>query len=147
MKIRVEQTEGQEEIIIRCHERNREVKEILTLLEEISPRITGRKDGETYLLKPSEIYYFESIDNRTFAYGKCEIYQCGLSLALMEEQVRDRGFFRCSKSMIINIHRVASLKSVMGGRIDAALDNGEHVIISGKYAKTLRAYLEGGERV
>ena len=45
--------------------------------------------------------------------------------------------------MIINIYRIEKLKSESGNRIDAMMDNGEHVIISRRYAKELRSILRG----
>ncbi|MBR6396195.1 MAG: LytTR family transcriptional regulator DNA-binding domain-containing protein, partial [Lachnospiraceae bacterium] len=55
----------------------------------------------------------------------------------------DDSFFRCSKSMIINVGRVASLKSLPSNRIDATLENGEHIIISRRYAAEFRRFLKG----
>lgn len=42
----------------------------------------------------------------------------------------NRYFFRASKSMIINISKIVSIKSLLNGRIQAKLDNNENVIIS-----------------
>lgn len=57
--------------------------------------------------------------------------------------LKQKGFFRCSKSMVINIYRINKLKSMSGNRIDVTMDNGEHVIISRRYAKELRSTLKG----
>ena len=54
-------------------------------------------------------------------------------------------YFRCSKSMIINIYRISRLQSESGGRINAVMENGEHVIISRSYAKEFRRVLRGEE--
>ena len=47
------------------------------------------------------------------------------------------------EKLIINIYRIEKLKSESGNRIDAMMDNGEHVIISRRYAKELRTILRG----
>ncbi|WP_019772241.1 LytTR family DNA-binding domain-containing protein, partial [Streptococcus sobrinus] len=56
----------------------------------------------------------------------------------------DKGLFRASKSLLVNIYRIASFKSQSFGRIEASLDNGEVVIISRRYASQLRQVLEEG---
>lgn len=145
MKIRTEQVSDQEEeIVIRYHVMRPGIAEVIEYLEGLSPQIMGRRDQADYLLRPSDIYYFESIENRTFVYQKKDFYQCGLSLAAVEQKLESQGFFRCNKSMVVNIHHIASLKSEIGSRMNATLDNGEHLIISRRYAKQLREILKGG---
>lgn len=55
----------------------------------------------------------------------------------------DEKFFRCSKSMIININRVERLKSLPSNRIDATMQGGEHIMISRTYASDFRRLLRG----
>lgn len=143
MKVRIDSNEENEnEIIIRCKEVNSEVLEIKSLLESRYNKILGIIDGEKYFLKPSEIYYIEYVDSRTFAYTKDKICSIYYSLEKLEKVLVGQGFFRCSKSMILNINYVEKFKSSMGNRIIATLDNGENVIISRHYAKILRSYLK-----
>ena len=52
-------------------------------------------------------------------------------------------YFRCSKSMIINVNKVEMLKSMPSNRIDATLVSGEHIIISRTYASDFRKLLKG----
>ena len=145
MKIRTEQIRDQEEeIVIRYHVMRPEIADVIEYLEGLSPQIMGRKDEVDYLLRTSDIYYFESIENRTFVYLNQEIYQCTLSLAAAEHKLSPQGFFRCNKAMVVNIHHIDSLKSEIGSRMNATLDNGEHLIISRRYAKQLREILKGG---
>ena len=79
----------------------------------------------------------------TYLYTSMEVYRTNMSLAAVESLYMDEGYFRCSKSMIINIYHIEKLKSESGNRIDAMMDNGEHVIISRRYAKELRSILKG----
>ena len=68
-----------------------------------------------------------------------------IKLAEAEEKLNSYGFFRCNKSFVVNINHIASVRSDMGNRIDALLDNQEHVIISRRYAKVFRELLRGGK--
>ena len=45
----------------------------------------------------------------------------------------------------MNIYQIDRLKSKAENRIDAQMKNGEHVIISRRYAKELRRILKGGQ--
>ena len=60
------------------------------------------------------------------------------TLTFLEALYAQEGFFRCSKSMMLNIYRIERLKSMPGKRIDATMDNGEHIVISRRYAGELR---------
>ncbi|MDE7251069.1 MAG: LytTR family transcriptional regulator DNA-binding domain-containing protein, partial [Lachnospiraceae bacterium] len=71
----------------------------------------------------------------------CRIYE---SLEKAVLAWGERGFFRCSKSMVINIYRISTLKSESGNRILALMENGEKVMISRRYARELRRILKGG---
>ena len=66
-----------------------------------------------------------------------------MSLYSIELLLNDEHYFRCSKSMIINVDKVERLKSMSSNRIDATLVNGEHIIISRTYASDFRKLLKG----
>ena len=143
MKIRIEYiTEGENEIVLRCDEINDELLEIIALLNMQKRKIMGHKDGEIHLLESSQIYYFESVDNTVFAYTKDNIYKITNNLSALETTFNNIDFFRCSKSVVINLNAILSLKSELGNRIDATLKNGEHIVISRHYAKLLREVLQ-----
>lgn len=146
MKIRMEQIkDGEEEVILRYREKTREIEEILSYLNKRSRTILCKKDGEDVLVNPRDVIYLESVDGTTYAYTENEVYQAGLSLAGAEAEFSGAGFFRCSKSMVINVYHIERLKSEAGNRIDAVMTGGEHVIISRRYAKVLRRLLRGNE--
>ncbi len=90
-----------------------------------------------------EIVYFVCVDGRSFAYTEQDVYKVNFTLAQLEELLKDISFYRCSKSMIMNIDRVANLKSLSSNRIDAVMQNGEHIMISRTYATEFRRILRG----
>jgi DNA-binding LytR/AlgR family response regulator len=142
MEIRLEQiVEGKDEIIVRYKEMTNELSSILSLIRNQEKKIIGLLNEEKYLLSPEEIYYVESVDNIVFIYTYDEVYRTFYSLNELENQYSKKGFFRCNKSAIINVYQIASLRSEVGNRIDATLNNGEHIIISRRYSKELRALL------
>lgn len=144
MKIKMEQiVTGEEEILIKYREFTPEIQRITEFLQKEQLVITGKKEEMRVRLRPGDIYYFESVDEKLFAYTNEAEYQVMFSLAEAEERLRSYGFFRCNKSFVVNMNHIVSVKSEMGSRIDALLDNQEHIIISRRYAKAFRELLRG----
>ena len=144
MKITINRiSQGEDEIILKYKEKNSHIQRIIDFLYEKENKLIVWKDKTQVLLKPQEILYLESVDNHTYAYTEKDVYKMDITLMAAEILMKEHGFFRCSKSMIINIYKVSALKSLSGNRIDAAMENGEHVIISRAYAVKLRRILKG----
>lgn len=145
MKIVCEHIENDEdEIIIRYKTMTEEIENVLKYLKEDSNNIIGQAKEKKYVLKPSVIYYFESVDNSIFAYTKDGVYEVNSTLNDVESKFSHLGFFRCNKSFVLNINKILSLKSEIGSRINAELVNGEHIIVSRRYSKSLREILREG---
>lgn len=137
-------SQGDDEVIIRYREMNKQIEMIAALAEGKTSKISARYNDEMILLSPEAILYLESVDGVTWAYLSdkvCRIYE---SLEKAVLAWGERGFFRCSKSMVINIYRISTLKSESGNRILALMENGEKVMISRRYARELRRILKGG---
>ena len=137
-------SQGDDELIIRYREMNKQIEMIAALTEGKTSKISARYNDEMILLNPEAILYLESVDGVTWAYladKVCRIYE---SLEKAALAWGERGFFRCSKSMVINIYRISTLKSEPGNRILAMMENGEKVMISRRYARELRRILKGG---
>lgn len=137
--------EGEDEVILRYREMTNEVERILRALRADEKKLIGRQEKEQVILDPKRVLYLESVDEWTFAYTENGVYRIDYTLAEAEAAFAAEGFFRCSKSMVLNIWKVASLKSMSCNRIDARMENGEHVIISRTYAAEFRRILKGGK--
>ena len=136
-------SEGEDELILKYRQMNSEVEEVLAFMERHEKKLVGKIDGETIIFQPEEILYIEKVDEKTFAYTLEHVIQMDVSLSMAEMILDDESFFRCSKSMIINVNRVERLKSLPSNRIDATLQSGEHIIISRTYASDFRKLLRG----
>ena len=136
--------QGEDEVIIRYQEMNKQIEMIVAMAKGKMSKISGRYGDETILISPETILYLESVEGVTWAYladKVCKIYE---SLEKAALAWGERGVFRCSKSMVINIYRISTLRSEPGNRILALMENGEQVMISRRYAKELRRILKGG---
>ena len=136
-------TDGEDELILNYQELNAEVEEALFFMEKRIKKLMGKKNGETVIFSPQDILYVEKVDNRTFAYTVDNEIQLDMSLYPVERMLGASNYFRCSKSMILNVNKVERLKSMSSNRIDATLTNGEHIIISRTYASDFRKLLKG----
>ena len=122
--------EGDEFIQIRYIESTPEIRKIIGILEKTQNVLWGKTDTETVSVKISDLLYLESVDDRLFAYTGDKTLRLDGSLSSFMTELDDGSFFRCSKSMVINVNRVKALKSLSSNRIDATMEGGEHIIIS-----------------
>lgn len=144
MKYTINQiTQGEDELILNYRELNEEVEQVLAFMGRGNRRLLGWKDNEQVVLAPREILYAESVEGKTFGYTAQEVYRLNYTLQQLEDLLQRECFFRCSKSMIMNINKVATLRSLSSNRIDATMENGEHIMISRTYASDFRKRLRG----
>ena len=131
------------ELILNYKELDPEVEAAIAFMEKSQKRLIGKKEGQVIVFSPEEVLYFEKVDDKTFAYTDNNVIQVDMSLYSIEVMLDDDRYFRCSKSMIVNISKVSKLKSLPSNRIDVTLTNGEHIIISRTYASNFRKLLKG----
>lgn len=136
-------TEGEDEVILNYLERTEEVDRIIAFLKNDGKRIIGWQEKEQVAVKPADILYIESVDGRTYVYTAEKVCRVYYTLTEMESVLGDVNFFRCSKAMIMNIDYVVNLRSLSSNRIDATMQNGEHILISRTYATDFRKRIKG----
>ncbi|MDQ0175656.1 LytTR family DNA-binding domain-containing protein [Bacillus chungangensis] len=143
MKISIEEIskEQVEEILIRCHEVDDEIHEILNKLETENLIVLGHQKDKVHRIKLSDIYYFEAVDGKVFIYCKDNVFEVKQKLYELEELCKEKNCFRASKSTILNIAKISSIYPSISGRFEAVLDNGERTVISRKYVPVLKKML------
>ncbi len=144
MKYTVEQIlQGENELILRYSRHNGEVDEVLRFMNDPRGKLTGLSGGARKVIDRGSILYAESVDRKTFVYTEDDVLRVEFTLSGLEEILSTVNFFRCSKSMIINIDRISELKSLASNRIEAVMTSGEKIIISRTYASEFRKILKG----
>ncbi len=141
MKLIIEQSNGLEEpeIKVRYDEMDDRLQRILGYIRLNVHSLSGVKDGKTKVISLDDVYYFDSTDERTFIYLASEVYECDMKLYELEQQLADTNFVRISKSCIVNIIKLDSVRPLINSRYEAKLENGEKLIIN-------RHYLPGFKR-
>ena len=133
-----------EQLEIRCHEVTEEIKEIVTFVKTRQGKLTGVLEGQQFEVPVMEVYYIEAVDNKVFLYTKKQIYETRQKLYELEELLKEKYFLRVSKSLLLNLMKVSSIKPALNGRFLAVLQSGEEIIISRKYVPQLKQALKGG---
>ena len=133
-----------ETLEIRCHKVSDEVREIVSFIKSRQGMISGKINGNICKIPILDIYYFESVDNRSFAYTASDNYEINMRIYELEEMLHHGSFVRIQKGMLVNLLKIKSIKPGLSGRYVALLKNKEEVIISRNYVPALKKTLKGG---
>ena len=144
MKITIETPKpGEEdEIIVRCASLDDKFMNLIySLKAEQDNKLTGYMDDKIVKLTPKDIFYFESVDNKVFAYLSKGVYEVHKKLYEIEEEYFYTDFLRISKSAIVNVAKIAYIRPIFNGRFEAKMKNDEKIIISRQYVLDLKKKL------
>lgn len=137
-------------VTIEYKEKDEQVKKIIDFvehLEEMENSFTASVNGKIYSISVNDILYIEAVDRKTFGYTANEVYELGCKLYEIEEKYKLMDYIRISKSCIVNLKRIRSLKPDFGGKILATMENNEKLYISRQYAPIVKEKLGlGGKR-
>lgn len=131
------------EVVINCPEHDEQVDRIVKAIETSLFNIMGKLRGENYVLNIDDIYYFEAVDNRVFAYCEKEIYEVNYKLHDLTELLVQTSFLQTARTIILNIKKIKKVHTLVNGRILAELTNGEKMIITRVYAQSFKTKLKG----
>lgn len=140
MKLTVEERPdlAEAEVTIRCPAIDRRVRAIMAAANATASRLLGTSDAGTFIVEPAEVLYAETVDGRTFLYGRDRVLESPLRLYELEEALAGTEFVRASKSLIVNFDHVRALRPYLNARLELVLDNGESVIASRQYAPAIK---------
>ena len=123
---------------IHCREVTSETERLERYISRFDERLMASENGNTYNVSLEEILYIESVDKKTFLYTTGHVFQTEKRLYELEELLDDKTFFRCSKSVIVNLNRITKLRPEVTRNILATLTNGEVIVISRRYVRALK---------
>lgn len=140
MKITIETPNpGEEdEIIVRCASLDEKLMHLIYALRADTDNLNGYMEDRIIKLSVKDIFYFESVDSKVFAYTAGEFYEIHKKLYELEKEFEHTDFLRISKSVIINVSKIDYVKPIFNGRFEAKLKNGEKVIVSRQYVPDLK---------
>ncbi len=140
MKLKIEMFDEckETEVNIKCKELDNTLKKAVDILKQSDKTFAVRKDNSTKILKIEDICYFESVDEQTFVYTQEDVYSCQKKLYEAEEILSDTSFVRISKSCILNIDYLESVRALLNGKLEGTLSNDERVIINRHYVPAFK---------
>ena len=126
---------------IHCREITSETERLERYIRRFDERIIGSSEGQAQTIAVEQILYIEAVDKKTFLYTPGNVYETDKKLYELEEMLDGKTFFRCSKSVIVNLNKITKLKPEVTRNILATLTNGEVVVISRRNVKQLKALI------
>jgi len=151
LKIFTDQDITNEHIDVYCKKRTQKINSIISTIQDtFTANIIGYIGDRQQILYKSEIYYFESVEKKCFAYTKENTYLVQTTLRELQEKFNSDSFVRINKSTIVNIYRIKIIKADLNMRTIITLKNNEKLIITRHYKKNfsqqlyaLRDYIQG----
>ena len=134
-----------EMVEIRYHWITDEIQEIVSFVKSRQGQLSATRDGQRFEVPVMDLFYAESVDERVFLYTASDSYEIRMKLYELEDLLKNKRFLRISKSMLVNLMKISSVRPALNGRFSAILKNDEEVIISRKYVPALKQVLKGGE--
>ena len=145
MKINLKENRSKNdiEILIEYPEMSDTVKRIENAVKSVDNIVRCQDDdGNICFVRVSDIFYIESVEKQVFIYTKEKVYRAELQLYQFAEKLYSFGFEQISKSCILNINVLVSVKPIFNSKMEALLENGEKVLISRNFIPAIKKRLE-----
>ncbi len=126
------------EITLKYSEETPQIENLIDTLRIFCRSIHAEKDGSSHNITLDEVFYIESVDEKSYIYTKADVYECKYKLYTLEEMLEDTSFIRVSKSCILNIAKLKSVRPFINGKFEATMQNGEKIIINRHYVSAFK---------
>lgn len=134
-----------EQVIIECAEITPEVEDIRAYVMGKGLELCGvTNEGHTERFRLEQVYYFEALDEKLFAYTVGQVFEVKMRLYEAERAFERFHFVRCSKSVMLNLLLLEGISPALNGRFFAHMKNGERLMISRQYAGKMKKIVMGG---
>ncbi len=145
LEVKVIDESQNEYVKIGCHRVDARIKGIVDFVKMQQDSVEGLKDQQHFRIPIADIYYVESVDEQSFIYLKKDCYESRKKLYEFEDLLSAYHFARISKSIVVNLMKIKSIKPALNGRFLCRMLNDEEVIISRKYVPEIKKILKGNQ--
>lgn len=129
------------EIIVKCKEIDDVLQDIISYIGIADKNMIGEVDGEIFFIPLNSILYFESVDKTVYIYTEKQVYKSLARLYILEEQLVETYFARVSKTTILNLKKLSSVKLAKNAKLEGTLVNKEKILISRQYVPEIKKKL------
>jgi len=144
MVLKLEQCKTQNDIEITIKyplNKNKTVKHIASLISSIDIQIPCNSDEGIEIINSSEIYYIESVDDKTIIHCEKSNYLIKKRLYQIYEILKNVGFIQISKYCIINFLMLVKINPLANSHLEAVLKNGNRLFVTRKYLAVIKQKL------
>ena len=133
----------EDEIIVKVRDLSEDALNVIKRLKEGGDKdaIAGFAGDSIVMIPLNDIFYFDAVDNKVFAYTKDKCTEVKKKLFEIEREYEQTSFLRISKNAVVNIKKIERLFPEFNGRLEARIKNGESIIISRGYVPLLKRKL------
>lgn len=89
-------------------------------------KIPAKTDTATLLFDPRDIDYVESMNKANYVSVRSTLYQTTLTMDELEAELVRFGFFRCHRSYIVNVQKVAKVERYTRNSFNLTLNDAAH---------------------
>ena len=139
--INIDENNEETEINIKCKQITNDIENLVATLRIYNQQLLVVKENENYLIDVNKISYIEALERKTFVYTEDDIYESKLKLYEMEEKLCQSGFIRISKSCLVRLKYIKSIKNDVERKLRLTMKNGEQIIVSRQYAEEIKKRL------
>ncbi len=135
MKLIKTRDENLEENFLELHydEIDEETAAVLERLRPALKYIEGTIDGKRLTVPLTDMYYFETVDRKTFGYTNNSCLEVKETLQGIIDEYENAGFVRISKSSIVNLYKIKKLQGDLNIRTLIHLKNDECLVMNRGY--------------
>lgn len=145
MKVTIKENKSKNdiEVLIEYPEMSETVNRIERAIKSVDNAVRCLDDdGNICFVRVSDICYIESVEKQIFIYTKDKVYRAELQLYQYAEKLYSYGFEQISKTCVLNINMLVSVKPIFNSKMEALLENGEKVLISRNFISAIKRRLE-----
>lgn len=143
ININVDEQLSDIEININCGELTEDVERMIAAIRMSSRQLVVKntQSGEDVILETKDIAYVEAIDRKCFVYTEDQVFETSYKLYELEALFSGMKFCRVSKSCLVSLKYIYSIKTEMNHRLRLTLKNKEAIIVSRQYAEDIKEQL------
>ncbi|MED9902590.1 MAG: LytTR family DNA-binding domain-containing protein [Lachnospiraceae bacterium] len=146
VKTKIDSMYPEIEVHVCNREMNPQVKDVAERISKmLNDTVAGTDKNGVRFFMVSEIVRFYAQNQKVFAQNSEGIYSVQKKLYELEEQLAENGFFRASKSELVNLHKIRRLDMDMTGTIKIIFVDGTQTYTSRRNIPRLKKALGIGK--
>jgi len=133
------------ELEIYYDEMDDDVRNLVRYIERYDSYIDGADGERQFKVRINDIYYVETVDNKTFLNTKNDVFKCDMHLYELMEKVKFFDFVQISKTCIVNTDAINGIQGSANGRLKMTLASGEKLNVSRAFLPRIKSAFSGEE--